>query len=189
MAQCPNCHSQIEIGSEYFGGLFTCPQCQSVYFISFDGVPEGASSEAQVLPDPIADPVPDYSSSVQTDYNINEASAPEPEPQVYETSVSETPQASTDPLQEIVDFGNSEAVATSITYSLHLKGIDLIQNIEDLKSVFSDSKLEMNFDLLKSKIRNGELFIEKLEPGKAAVIAQRLRALSLTMIWEQKIYE
>lgn len=43
MANCPSCHSKIDIGSEFFGGLFTCPACRAVYFIGFDGTPESAA--------------------------------------------------------------------------------------------------------------------------------------------------
>jgi hypothetical protein len=43
LANCPSCHSKIDIGSEFFGGLFTCPSCRAVYFIGFDGTPESAA--------------------------------------------------------------------------------------------------------------------------------------------------
>lgn len=93
------------------------------------------------------------------------------------------------PLQDIVNFGNSETVGTALTYRLLIKGLDIVQHIEELRDVLSDSKLGLKFDELKSRIKNGQLLIEKIEASQAAVLAQRLRTLPVEMVWEQKIYD
>lgn len=127
------------------------------------------------------EPTPEISSTYQTSSQWQDSSfqpmdsMPAPEPM--------------NPLQEIVNFGNSEVVDTAFTYKLLIRGLDIIQNVEQLKDVLLDSKLGVNFEKLKSKIRNGELLIEKLTGAQAAIIAQRLRSMPVEMIWEQKIYE
>lgn len=40
MSECPACHQQIEIPEASRGTLFTCPRCNAVYFVGWDGVPE-----------------------------------------------------------------------------------------------------------------------------------------------------
>lgn len=37
---CPNCQTEVEVTEQHYGALFTCPSCQAVYFINFDGKPE-----------------------------------------------------------------------------------------------------------------------------------------------------
>lgn len=44
MTDCPHCQRPIEISEINHGTLFTCPLCNSVYFVSWDGQPELPSS-------------------------------------------------------------------------------------------------------------------------------------------------
>ena len=37
---CPNCQKDQKVGEQNYGALYTCPSCQAVYFINFDGAPE-----------------------------------------------------------------------------------------------------------------------------------------------------
>jgi hypothetical protein len=37
---CPNCRIDVAITENSFGALYTCPNCQAVYFINFEGHPE-----------------------------------------------------------------------------------------------------------------------------------------------------
>lgn len=38
--QCPSCHKEVSVEAKDIGALYTCPECRSVYFLGFDGVPE-----------------------------------------------------------------------------------------------------------------------------------------------------
>ncbi len=168
MASCPKCFSGIEIPSQFFGGLFTCPQCQAVYFIGFDGVPE-ASGESTVEPLPEVEELQEYNSS--------------------EPAQPSQPMSAEQNLQNIMQYANADTSSSPLTFQVTIEGLDLLQNVNDLKEIFSDSKLQMNFQELKQKISNGKLLIEKIQPAKAAILVQRLRMLDLNMQWEQKVYE
>jgi hypothetical protein len=37
---CPNCQKDQKVDEQNYGALYTCPSCQAVYFISFEGMPE-----------------------------------------------------------------------------------------------------------------------------------------------------
>ena len=50
MAECPQCHSSIQISEQSFGTLFTCPACSAVYFVGWDGVPERPDDKAAAFP-------------------------------------------------------------------------------------------------------------------------------------------
>lgn len=43
--QCPSCQNEINVLDKDFGALFTCPLCQSVYFINFDGTADYSEVE------------------------------------------------------------------------------------------------------------------------------------------------
>ena len=61
MVTCPSCHQPVEVNDQHLGTLFTCPQCNSVYFIDWHGQPE-ASAHA---PD---EPVPDIQNPLDNPY-------------------------------------------------------------------------------------------------------------------------
>lgn len=220
MAQCPSCQQQVEIDSQFYGGLFTCPKCQSVYFIGFDGSPEQNVPDEPSPNNPSFSLPPTENTSDQQDF----AQLTEPPAQPYSTGYDQnqfpqpqemqpynagqeeqpvestpyhdnfapldsTPAAPVNPLQEIVNFGNNEVVDTAFSYKLLIRGLDITQNVDELRDILTDSKLGLNFNKLKSQIRNGELIIDKIDGAKAAIIAQRLRTLPVEMVWEQKLYE
>jgi len=45
LAICPACHSEIEITSQHYGTLFTCPKCSGVFFVDWGGQPEVPGEE------------------------------------------------------------------------------------------------------------------------------------------------
>ena len=173
MAQCPQCQSQVEIGSEYYGGLFTCPSCRAVYFISFDGVPESGGTQP---------------TTSETEF---EPYVPEEFPPLGEINqtlpATDLSPVDLNPFQEVVDFANSESPLPLTTFSVVIRGLELAQNIQDLRDILSDSKLGLSFDEFRSKIKKGEVKLEKLNPAQAAIIAFRLRPLALEMKWEQEV--
>lgn len=48
MADCPHCHQPIEIGEVNYGTLFSCPVCNAVYFVGWDGQPELAPTAEEM---------------------------------------------------------------------------------------------------------------------------------------------
>ncbi|WP_347358662.1 zf-TFIIB domain-containing protein [Bdellovibrio sp.] len=55
MIPCPNCHQSVEILDKHLGTLYTCPHCNAVYFIDWNGQPEMAQHEPE--PEPVEAPV------------------------------------------------------------------------------------------------------------------------------------
>lgn len=47
MVACPSCHNPVEVNDQHLGTLFTCPHCNSVYFIDWNGQPEMAQPEVE----------------------------------------------------------------------------------------------------------------------------------------------
>jgi hypothetical protein len=176
LAICPSCQAQIEIGSEFFGGLFTCPACGAVYFIGFDGNPEQVQT-------PVAEVLPE----VSPHFTPYENQPYEPEPIQFASVETFPPPLESHPLQEVVDFANGEGTPSLVVYSLEIRGLQSAQNINAMKDLLIDSKLQISFEELKPRIQNGVLKIEKLNPAQAAILAFRLRPLALEVKWEQKI--
>ncbi len=194
MAICPHCQTEIEIGSEFYGGLFTCPACRAVYFISFDGVPESpegasvpqASSAQELSPTPTVEPLNPSPAEFLTQPSepMVTFDAFPPFPGEGE-SVSSPEVEIKNPLQEVVDFANRQEASPLVTYTLEISGLDLSQNVKDFKDILLDSKLKLSFDEVKVKIKNGQLRLEKLDAAQASILAFRLRALNMEMKWEQ----
>lgn len=201
MATCPKCQASIEIPPQFFGGLFTCPKCQGVYFTNFDGVPENQSQQE------VAPPAqPEYQPQESTaGMGAMEVYTPEPLVQTPQTPEPEVPavdwsvpvsEVSPAPvpatpmdLSEVVRYGNSEPSNSPMSFRLVIQGLDLMQNVNELKEILLDSKLQIKFEDVRKLIKNGQLVLEKIPPAKAAILAQRLRSLELRMMWELKIYE
>lgn len=211
MASCPKCLASIDIPSQFFGGLFTCPKCQGVYFLGFDGTPEQSAPHEpppQRTEAPVDMPVSEPSYQPQTPaqyeplsqtFDVHLEQQPNDQPQNqyenynepqdtpnYDQPVQQNPVMG---LDDVVRYANTDATSSPLSFKVCIQGLDLVQNINELKEVLSDSKLQIKFEDLRKSIQNGQLTIDKIQPAKAAILAQRLRALDLKMIWEQKIYD
>lgn len=199
MAICPKCQSEVQIAPQFFGGLFTCPKCQAVYFTNFDGIPEGSAQEPAPLemsgpmdPGAAFEPAPMTETMPLTAEETPTPNDFAPLDSVVENfdPVPDAPVPLAEPdLKDVVRYGNTDQSGSPMTYRLTIDGLDLLQSVNELKEVLSDSKLQIDFNALKKRIREGRLVIEQLSPAKAAVLAQRLRALNLSMKWELKLYE
>lgn len=68
MIPCPNCHKSVEILDKHLGTLYTCPHCNAVYFIDWNGQPEMAQHEPE--PEPVVGPTaaPSFEASVEQNY-------------------------------------------------------------------------------------------------------------------------
>lgn len=45
MISCPSCQKQVDIQDKHMGTLFSCPHCNAVFYINFEGQPEVAQAE------------------------------------------------------------------------------------------------------------------------------------------------
>lgn len=106
MIPCPSCHQQVEVTEQNHGTLFTCPHCNAVYFVGWDGQfeitpvaePE-ADPESTFEPTVVAEnvdsgfvpPISDFTPEPQ--FENNEIYESEPQFQTAESIVAEEPQA------------------------------------------------------------------------------------------------
>lgn len=127
MAQCPNCHNSVEILDKHLGTLFTCPKCNAVFFVDWDGQPEMANHEIEVAAPveeafvpPTDVPQAPYETNIEPTYvgeipqNIPEEMAPPEEPylepaeEIPAGSEIQTPQEYQQNYQDIPAYGEGE---------------------------------------------------------------------------------
>lgn len=62
MIPCPSCHQPVEILDKHMGTLFTCPHCNAVYFVDWNGQPELAQheTEQEIAPTPGYEETPSF---------------------------------------------------------------------------------------------------------------------------------
>lgn len=180
---CPSCNKEQSVTEHNYGALFTCPTCQAVYFVNFDGQPEYGEVSNEV---PVDDP----------------HVAPEPATQMYEMPpaatesfteipmvepLQESPSAFSNIAQEISDFGNTDSQLASMNYDLVVSGIDNQQTKSLFKEAIEDSKFAWDaFEIMKS-IKNGRVELSKLSPAKAYLLAKRLQFLDIDKKWSQNV--
>ena len=181
---CPNCKKEQSITEHQHGALYTCPACQAVYFINFDGQPEyGEISNEVPVDDPHVaseEPVQMFDMPVETPAQ-DFADIPTAVP------AQPAPSAFTNIAQEISDFGNTDSQLASMNYDLIVSGIDNQQTKSLFKEAIEDSKFAWDaFEIMKS-IKNGRVEINKLSPAKAYLLAKRLQFLDLEKKWKQNV--
>ncbi len=163
MSNCPQCQVQLEIDPAQYGTLYTCANCNKVFFISWEGEPEVSVSALE---------------------NVPQEQTPEPVPEYVEPSETISDKEN---FQDVVDFGNSDNPA--LTYSIEIAEIDLISQEKILSEAFLDAKLGLDWNDLQKKIRNGVLQISNLSSVKAAVILQRLKSAPFKISWQQHLFQ
>ncbi len=180
----------MEVLEKNFGALFTCPECQAVYFLNFDGLPEYSNIEESNFTEP------ENSEAPVTNENFNSFETADPlinnfeSPFVESASAKDLSQSEFSHVaKEIADFGNSDTQISSMNYDLEITGLDSKEELTAFKEAISESRFGWEpADILK-QIRNGELKIEKLNPVQAFVLAKRIRYLNLGVKWRQNVLE
>lgn len=198
---CPRCQGQIELNEAHFGSLYTCPHCQGIYFISWEGNPEGSDLGSQhqqigMLQDPplatlndmpVEIPVETTIEMPQLETPISSSASFEVTPLTEEVAVAPTAMNFEQALSSIQDFANSTKDVGLLSYSLWIGGIDLPSQIQVLKEVLEDSRLGLGTENWISQIKNGQLNIENMNPVKAAVVIQRLQFEGFDLRWKQNV--
>jgi len=191
---CPSCHNEVDVLERNYGALFTCPKCQAVYFINFEGIPEygevpqAYTSESESLDSVEADALSGYEEPElpTAEYSFEMATeAFELTQRPEEEVVSEF----TTVAQDIADFGNSEVQISALNYDLEVYGLDSKDDIQIFKEALQDSRFGWDVAEKMKEIRNGLIRIEKLNPVQAYVLAKRIHFLGLETKWTQYALE
>lgn len=205
MSSCPSCSRNIKIDESHYGTLYTCPQCQSVFFVGWDGQPENAAA-------PMADTAPtenfaspeapaisneevipqanDFISTPATSFPADDLSSPlNPiEPTGFELPSYEPTEASgKENFNDVLEFANAVEDKGLITYTLTIKGIDLSHLHQQLTDALTDPKFNWRVEEIMGQIQDGTLTLESLNAAKAAVLVQRLKFLPLEIHWRQNV--
>ncbi len=180
MSNCPSCSQSIKIEDFHFGTLFTCPHCQNVFFIGWDGQPEVASQEVS-FSEPIAQEMTPQAMDFITPLN----SLPMNEEPIIDQPIIDQPKK--EDFSDVLEFANSVEDNGVITYSLTIKGIDLSHLHEQIVEALSDPKFNWQVAEIMSKIQSGTLVLESLSPAKTVVLVQRLKYLPVEIQWRQNV--
>ena len=181
MADCPQCHTSIEIPEQNFGTLFTCPACHAVYFVGWDGVPEQPQGGGVSAPALESGSIENQNSNpLENDFSMPmEIETPIASPAVH---VDDSPN-----FQDVVDFGNSPQLEGSLTYTVFIKGIDIADTREKIKDALIDSRFAWDTDTVMGRIQNGALTLPDLSPAKAVVLINRIKYLPIEVSWSQNV--
>lgn len=174
MADCPQCRSTIEIPESGFGTLFNCPNCQAVFFVGWDGVPEQPQS-------PPAEAVP-------LDFGPGVGAAPEVEMTQPAATDWEPPalDSSTD-FKDVVEFGNSPEMKSPITYTVSVQGIEIADIRQKFKEAITDSRFGWDVDQILKQLQGGNITFTDLSPAKASALINRIKYLPIRISWRQNV--
>lgn len=215
---CPNCHNEVSVTEKDFGALFNCPKCQSAYFINFEGQPEYSEAvpeEIVSLPVESSVDLPsepaDMNQGMQSfepistfeDNNFDAAnsftaletgaesfSIPAANEPALTSAVPDFNSSSfSNVAAEISDFGNSETQIASLNYDLKVSGLDSKEDILAFKELIEDTRFAWDVPELMKQIKNGEIYLQKLNPVQAYILAKRLHFLDVEMKWKQNVLQ
>lgn len=212
MSACPICSQAISITDKNLGTLFKCPHCQGVFFVGWDGKPEPAQPH-EPLDIPVFDQISaaEASSPDARDFELpaNDSIPLEPVQEAplfsenvfispIENSAAAAPGSSFEALpaadepgglfQDVVDFGNTETPQGALSYTVHIRGIELAETFEKVREALGDSRFGWNADQVMGRVRSGELSLPRLTAAKASVLINRIKYLAIEVTWSQEIY-
>ncbi len=168
---CPSCQNEVQVLERNYGALFTCPQCQAVYFVNFEGQPEYSDDTSQPSTNETA-------STEEADFAAGFAAFPE---------VSQETSAFQNVAQEISDFGNSEVQISALNYTLEINGLDSNEDIKAFQETITDNRFGWDVPELLKQIKNGQIVLDKLNPVQAFVLYKRIYFLNFDLKWKQHV--
>lgn len=140
--QCPSCQNEINVLDKDFGALFTCPLCQSVYFINFDGtadyseVEQPTAEELQKLQN-LSQPTSkkskaknnfDFESAVE---NFIESPAESPIESAVDNPAESIAQNTLETIPEFTNFANEVFAASSEISATEPSFADVAHELEN----------------------------------------------------------
>ncbi len=161
MASCPVCQAEIEITSQHYGTLYTCPSCNAVFFVDWAGDPEKSMPQRE-------DEVPLEPLDLE-----GEVDSPSPS---FESTFS-----------EITDFGNADVTQAAFNYTVTISGIDTAVIYQQVKEAVADSKFGWNVIQVMTQIKDGVLILTSLNAVKASILVQRVKYLPVKVSWSQDV--
>jgi hypothetical protein len=170
MAACPVCHSELEIAPQHHGTLYTCPNCSAVFFVDWNGQPEGAPSTDQEME--TFEPV-----------TAEEFSPPIPVPE----PISDFESSEASSFSDITDFGNADVTQAAFSYSVTISGIDSASVYAAVKEALTDSKFGWNTIQIMTQMKDGILTIKSVNAVKASILIQRVKYLPVKVSWRQDV--
>ncbi len=189
MSSCPSCSRNIKIDESHYGTLYTCPECQSVFFVGWDGQPENAAAPA-ISNEEINPQANDFISTPSTSFPADDLLSPmtPTEPAGFELpSYEPTETAEKENFNDVLEFANAVEDKGLITYTLTIKGIDLSHLHQQLTDALTDPKFNWRVEDVMGQIQNGTLILESLNAAKTVVLVQRLKFLPLEIHWRQNV--
>ena len=163
MVPCPSCQQSIEILDIHKGTLFTCPLCNSVYFIDWEGQPE--------LPSEVEVP------QIEDPQISEEVFAEELSPSALDTA----------DFSDVAEFGNADIVINPISYTILIEGLESSRVVSQLKEAMTDSRFGWDVNEIMSQISEDRLVLSHLTPAKASVFVNRIKYLPLKVSWRQDV--
>jgi Zn-finger nucleic acid-binding protein len=216
MALCPVCQSDIEITSQHHGILFTCPDCMAVFFIDWNGQPEGAvepealqpivgeeysnqhSEPLNLEPETYEAPIAAEEVISSPDYDFSQPMSFEPHPSSQEAT-EPLAREPTEPLaipgasqeenlfSDITQFGNADVTQAAFNYVVTISGIDTAAINKDLRDALDDSKFGWNLPQIMSQIKGGVLTLKSVNAVKVSILIQRVKYLPVKITWRQDV--
>lgn len=89
---------------------------------------------------------------------------------------------------DVVDFGNDvENHNGVLTFDITIDEIDLPEQKNMLIEFLEDSRLGLDIEEIKTKLKYGKIEIQNFPAPKAIVLIQRIQGLSLKVYWRQNV--
>ncbi len=181
---CPSCHNEVKVLERNYGALFTCPKCQAIYFVNFEGQAEFSNEPMTTgVENPVESPV------INPDENLTNYIADNLAVEFNESTPEFEVSAFQGIAQEISDFGNSEVQITALNYTLQINGLDSKEDIKIFQEIVTDSRFGWDVTELLKQIKNGQIILDKLNPVQAFVLHKRIHFLNFELKWKQNVLE
>ena len=114
-------------------------------------------------------------------------------PKISDEMESYKPKRELEDLSEIADYGNStvsQGREGSLLFTVTISGVDSKGLKDAVAESLEDARFLWDYREVMKGLSGGRLVIKKISAVKAAVLLQRLKGLSVSVVWEQNaIYE
>lgn len=90
---------------------------------------------------------------------------------------------------DVTAYANSQdAVAGPLSYTIHLRGLELADTFEKLREALTDSRFGWDPEEIMGQVRAGALTIKSVNPTKASILINRVKYLPIEIDWRQEYF-